>query len=165
LQQLLEPSGVSETQAGVMLAVMVLGGLVGCAVLPDKVSRRHRERRFMQVAVLVACAGSVLLGLVHGIAIDGVVLAVMGAVLLPALPVILTDAERIAGAAAGTAGALVWMAGNLGGLVVALAVQGLVDHPLPAFLLIGAVALLGLPVAARVTTGDEAKAAGEPRSF
>jgi hypothetical protein len=75
----------------------------------------------------------------------------MGAVLLPALPVILTNAERIAGAAAGTAGAIVWMAGNLGGLVVALLVQALVHEPLVAFLLMAGVVLLALPLAARLT--------------
>ena len=53
----------------------------------------------------------------------------MGALLLPAPPVILTVAEELAGAAAGTAGAIVWLAGNLGGLVVALLVQALVHHP------------------------------------
>jgi predicted MFS family arabinose efflux permease len=157
LQQLLEPSGVSETQAGLLLVVMVVGGLIGCAVLPERVLQRHRERRFMQIAVISACVGCVLLGSVHGIVASGLVLATMGAALLPALPVILTVAERIAGAAAGTAGALVWMAGNLGGLVVALIVQGLVHHPLPAFLAIGAISLLGLPFAARLAP-DAARA-------
>jgi predicted MFS family arabinose efflux permease len=168
LQQLLEPSGVSETQAGLLLVVMVVGGLVGCAVLPERVLAGHRERRFMQVAVLVASAGCVLLGLVHGIAFNGLVLVVMGAALLPALPVILTVAERIAGAAAGTAGALVWMAGNLGGLVVALVVQILVHHPFPAFLAIAVVALLGLPFAARLVgengAGDTFDRRGTGRS-
>jgi hypothetical protein len=81
----------------------------------------------------------------------------MGLFLLPALPVILTSTERLAGSAAGTAGAIVWMAGNLGGLVVALLVQALVHHPLVAFLAMGAVSLLGLPLAARLkpVVGDE----------
>jgi predicted MFS family arabinose efflux permease len=163
LQQLLEPSGVSETQAGLLLVVMVIGGLIGCAVLPERVLAGHRERRFMQLAVLSAGAGCVLLGLVHGIAVNGLMLVAMGAVLLPALPVILTVAERIAGAAAGTAGALVWMAGNLGGLVVALVVQVLVHHPLPAFLAMAAVALLGLPFAARLVGETGAGEAFESR--
>ncbi len=81
----------------------------------------------------------------------------MGAVLLPALPVILTRTERLAGAAAGTAGAIVWMAGNLGGLVVALVVQILVHHPLAAFLAMGAMSLLGFRWPLRLspdTAGD-----------
>ncbi|HEU0315718.1 MAG TPA: hypothetical protein VFR49_00225, partial [Solirubrobacteraceae bacterium] len=78
-------------------------------------------------------------------------LVAMGALLLPALPIVLTAAEELAGsAAAGAAGAIVWMAGNLGGLVVAGLVQILVHHPLPAFLAMAVVSLLGAPLAARV---------------
>jgi len=42
------------------------------------------------------------------------------------------------------------MAGNLGGLVVALIVQILVHHPLAAFLAMAGVSLFGLPLAARL---------------
>jgi hypothetical protein len=72
--------------------------------------------------------------------------------MLPALPVILTATERLAGPAAGTAGAIVWMAGNLGGLVVALIVQALVHHPLAAFIAMAIVSFMGLPLVARVVT-------------
>jgi hypothetical protein len=74
----------------------------------------------------------------------------MGFVLLPALPIILTAAERLSGPAlAGTAGAIVWLAGNLGGLVVALIVQALVHHPTAAFLAMGAVSLPAIVLAQR----------------
>jgi hypothetical protein len=74
----------------------------------------------------------------------------MGFVLLPALPIILTAAERLSGEAlAATAGAIVWLAGNLGGLVVALVVQALVHHPTAAFLAMAAVSLPALPLARR----------------
>ncbi|MGA2319359.1 MAG: MFS transporter [Solirubrobacteraceae bacterium] len=162
LQQLLEPSGVSEKQAGVLLVGMIIAGLVGCAVLPPMVSRRHGERAFMQAAVLVACAGCVLLGVAPWLGVRGVALVAMGVVLLPALPVILTSAERLASAAAGTAGAIVWMAGNLGGLVVALMVQILVHHPLPAFLAMAGISLVGLPLAARLTSPTSKHPAPSP---
>lgn len=117
--------------------------MVGCAVLPPLVDRRNAERTFMRAAAVTAIAGPVLLGLATPVAVRAVVLAAMGFVLLPALPIILTAAERLAGSAmAGTAGAIVWLAGNLGGLVVALVVQVLVHHPTPAFL---AMAVLSLP--------------------
>jgi len=76
----------------------------------------------------------------------------MGLILLPALPVILTATERLAGPAAGTAGAIVWMAGNLGGLVVALIVQALVHHPFAAFMAMAVVSFMGLPLVARLVT-------------
>jgi len=156
LQTLLHPSGVSEAAAGALLVGMIVAGILGCAVLPPLVARRHAERGFMRSTVLVACLGCVVLGAAPWLGVRALAIVAMGAVLLPALPVILTAAEKLAGAAAGTAGAIVWMAGNLGGLLVALLVQILVHHPLTAFLAMGAVSLLGLPLAARLTaTGGE----------
>jgi predicted MFS family arabinose efflux permease len=147
LQQLLEPIGVSEKQAGGLLVTMVLAGIVGCAVFPPLVDRRGSERGFVLSAVLAAAGGCALLGVLRGLGAEGLTLAAMGVLLLAALPVILTSAERLAGAHAGTAGAIVWMAGNLGGLVVALIVQALVHHPLAAFLTMAGISLAGVPIA------------------
>ncbi len=152
LQTLLHPAGVSEALAGALLVAMVIAGVIGCAVLPALVDRRGAERGFMRVAVLVACAACVTLGAVPLLGVRLVAIVAMGFVLLPALPVILTRAERLGGPAAGTAGAIVWMTGNLGGLVLALIVQVLVHYPLAAFLAMAAISLLGLPIAARLGT-------------
>jgi predicted MFS family arabinose efflux permease len=152
LQTLLAPEGVSETAAGGLLFAMVLAGTVACAVLPPLVARRDAERGFMRVAVLVGCFGCVALGVAPWIGARAAAMVAMGVVLLPALPIILTAAEQLAGSAAGTAGAIVWMAGNLGGLVVALIVQVLIHHPLAAFGAMALVSLLGLPLAARLTS-------------
>ncbi len=162
LQTLLHPSHVSETAAGALLVGMVIAGIVGCAVLPPLVARRRAERGFMRSVVLVACFGCVVLGAAPWLGVRALALVAMGLVLLPALPVVLTAAEQLAGAAAGTAGAIVWMAGNLGGLAVALLVQILVHHPLAAFLAMGAVSLLGLPLAARLTSPGAEEHAGAP---
>lgn len=149
LQTLLEPSGISEQSAGVLLVAMVVTGIAGCVVLPPLLARRGAERSFMRAAVLTSALGSAALGAFSALGPRAGVIAVMGFVMLPALPVILTAAERLAGPAEGTAGAIIWMAGNLGGLVVALIVQALVDAPLAAFLAMAAVSLLGVPLAAR----------------
>jgi predicted MFS family arabinose efflux permease len=162
LQTLLQPSGVSETAAGGLLVGMVVAGVVGCAVLPPLVARRGIERGFMRAAVIVGCGGCVALGVIPSLAGRAVVIVAMGVMLLPALPVILTSTERLAGSAAGTAGAIVWMAGNLGGLVVALLVQVLVHHPLAAFIAMAAVSLLGLPLAARLKPIAGAEVSAEP---
>jgi predicted MFS family arabinose efflux permease len=149
LQTLLQPSGVSEATAGALLVGMVIAGTIGCALIPGAVLRRGAERRFMLAAVTLAFVGCAALA-VPWLAGRGLALVVIGAALLPALPIVLTEVERIAGAAAGTAGAIVWLAGNLGGLLVALLVQILVHEPVAAFFALAAVALAGLPVAARV---------------
>ena len=162
LQTLLEPSGVSEAAAGGLLVGMIVAGVIGCAVLPPLIARRRTERGFMRTVVIVACLGCVVLGVAPWLGVRALALVAMGIVLLPALPVILTAAEQLAGAAAGTAGAIVWMAGNLGGLVVALIVQILVHHPLAAFLAMAAVSLLGLPLAVRLVSTGAAARSGEP---
>lgn len=150
LQTLLEPAGVSEGGAGALLVGMLVVGMIGCAVLPPLVDRRGAERTFMRAAAIAAILGPLLLGLATPVAARAVVLAAMGFVLLPALPIILTAAERLSGPSlAGTAGAIVWLAGNLGGLVVALVVQALVHHPTPAFLAMSALSLPSLWFAAR----------------
>jgi hypothetical protein len=68
---------------------------------------------------------------------------------------VLTGAERLAGSLAGTAGAIVWLAGNLGGLVVAVLVQVLVHHVFGAFAAMAAVAAIGFPLAARLPRGQD----------
>jgi predicted MFS family arabinose efflux permease len=151
LQTLLHPDGVSDTTAGALLVAMIVAGVVGCAALPPVVARRKAERPYLGAAVAVSAVGCIALGVAPWLGVRAAALAAMGALLLPALPIVLTAAEELAGsAAAGAAGAIVWMAGNLGGLVVAGIVQILVHHPLPAFLAMAAVSLLGAPLAARV---------------
>ncbi len=150
LQTLMHPAGVSETIAGVVLFGMVLAGVAGCAVLAPRVSERRAERSFMVVAVSLTLAGCLLCGLTTSLGARTVALVVVGAVLLSALPIVLTASERLAGSLAGTAGAMVWLAGNLGGLLVAVIVQALVHHPLLAFSAMALVALMGLPLALRL---------------
>jgi predicted MFS family arabinose efflux permease len=151
LQTLLQPSHVSDTTVGVLLVGTIIAGVIGCAVLPPLVDRRRSERRFMLVAVTASLVGSIALAAIPWVGGRAVALAAMGLFLLPALPVVLSGAEQLAGtAAAGTAGAIVWMAGNLGGLVVAVIVQILVHHPLAAFLAMAAVSAFGAPLALRL---------------
>lgn len=156
LQTLLHPDGVSDTTAGALLVGMIVTGVVGCATLPALVTRRGGERGFMLTVISVGFAGCLTLGLITAIGARLVVLLIMGSLLLPALPVILTAAEQLAGIElAGTAGAIVWLAGNLGGLVIALLVQALVHHPLAAFIAMAVVFAFGTPLAVSLTApGD-----------
>ncbi len=150
LQTLLHPAGVSDTAAGAVLVAMVIAGIVGCAALAPRVSERRDERRYMIVAVVVTLTGCLACGVTRSLGVQAVALVAVGMLLLSALPIVLTACERLAGPLAATAGALVWLAGNLGGLVVALLVEALVHHPGLAFAAMGAVALAGLPLALRL---------------
>ena len=145
-QPLLEPSGVPEATAGLILIANVVAGVVGCAVVPIWANRRHRETRVLTVALLVTAVACAALALLPGVVVGFVALALIGFALLPALPIVLELTERRSGSSEGTAAGLLWLAGNLGGLVVAAVVGILVDDPLPAFLLLAVLSLLTLPL-------------------
>lgn len=150
LEALLQPDGVTTDQAGVLLLVMVVAGVLGSVALPPLVARRAAQRQLLGASLLTTCVGATLLAVVHALLGVGVVLAVLGLVLITTLPVVLELTERRAGPASGTAAALLWMAGNAGGLVVTLALAPLLDRPALAFLLLAAVALGGLPLVGRL---------------
>ncbi len=152
LQALLQNYHVSSTTAGTLLVAMVIAGAVGAASLPPLVVRRRAERRTVGAAVAIAAAGACVLAFEHGIAVDAVVLVAIGLLLLTLLPVILELSERRAGSSAGTVTALLWLAGNAGGLVVAVVVAVLVHHPTLAFLILALVSLLATPLVFALST-------------
>ena len=149
LQPLLEPAGVAEATAGLLLVANVVAGVVGCAIVPVFASRRRVEVRVMAIALVVTALACVALALVPGVAVGFVAVVALGFALLPALPIVLEMTERRAGPAEGTATGLIWLTGNLGGLVLAAVVGLLVDQPLPAFLLLAGAERPDSPAAAR----------------
>jgi len=152
LQALLHNYRISSTTAGGLLVAMVLAGALGAAALPPLVVRHHAERRIVAVAVAVTVLGGTLLAFAHTVAVDAVVLVPIGLLLLTLLPVILELSERGAGASAGTVTALLWLAGNAGGLAVALIIALLVHHPTPAFLALAAICLCATPLVFALST-------------
>ena len=162
LQALLEPDGISADTAGVLLIVMVLFGVVGSVVIPPAAHERSAERRVLLASLVVTTVGSLLLAVVHAPWAIGVVLAAMGLLLLATLPVVLEVVERRAGAASGTAAALLWMAGNAGGLVVTVVLAPLLDAPSAAFLVLAVVGALGLPILGRLQPGGLSRTSGAP---
>ena len=161
LQALLDPAGVSDSAAGLMLLAMVLAGVAGAAVFPPWLVRRGWELEFVLVSIVATMAGLVVLAAAPNVATGFVVLVVVGALLLTDLPVVLELAERRAGDAAGTAGALVWLAGNAAGLVAALVVQGLLHRPAAAFVVLAALLALALPLARALRRTSQLRA-GQP---
>jgi predicted MFS family arabinose efflux permease len=145
-QALLEPAGVSAATASLILLGNVVLGVLGCAVLPVLVVRWRGEVGLLIGGLVLSGLAIAWLAVAPGVVSAGVSLALIGFVLIPALPVVLELTERRTGEAEGTAAGLVWMAGNLGGLAVAGVVGLLVNRPGPAFWLLAALALAGTPV-------------------
>jgi predicted MFS family arabinose efflux permease len=151
LQPILHHDRISSTDAGLMLAAMLVAGVAGCAISPPIIARRGAERAYLSGAVVCVTACLAALAAVHAVtAADFAIIAVIGFLLLAALPVLLELTERRMGASGGIATGILLLAGNAGGLIVAVAVGLLSGIPTAAFLLLAAVALGGLPIARRV---------------
>jgi predicted MFS family arabinose efflux permease len=166
LQALLNHYGVSASSAGAVLVAMVLLGAIGSGVLAPAVLARGKEQRLIGASIVVGVLSCAVLAFVHVFAIDAVLLSVTGMLLLTDLPVILELSERRAAGDGGTVAALMWLAGNGGGLVVAVLVQALVHHPLPAFLALAACGCFAFPLLGRIggSSGLPGGASGLPAS-
>ncbi|MGZ0148699.1 MFS transporter [Kribbella sp. WER1] len=144
-QALLEPAGVTGGTASTILLLQVVAGVIGSATIPILVVRRRAESLLLVVSLTTTAAACALLAFAPSTATGFLSITVIGLLLLPALPIVLELVERRTGEAEGTAAGLIWMAGNLGGLVVAVAVGLLVHHPTAAFLVMAAIALIAVP--------------------
>jgi predicted MFS family arabinose efflux permease len=141
LQALLEPDGISDDTSGLLLLVLVLAGMVTTLWLPPLVARQERERTLLRVILPLAGVACLVLALSPPLWLIVVVVAILGALLMPALPVLLEIAERRMPGMSGSASSLIWLAGNLGGFAVALVVQLLLDSPAAAFIFMAAFTL------------------------
>ena len=107
LQALLAPAGVSTTAAGAMLLIFVAAGILGGATLPAPLIGRRLGGGALTTAALITVICCLSLAVAPGVLVGFVGSALIGLVLLTALPVILTLVEQRAGDAGGTATGLV----------------------------------------------------------
>lgn len=147
LQQMLAPAGVSASMAGIMLAVMVVGGVIGAIVLPPSAARRGNQTTWMLIAVSVVIVGFLALAVTPGNVSGMIVSFATGFLLMAMLPIVLEMVEQRAGPAAGTATALVWMAGNGAGVVFSVAIGLVAGNPAVGFVLMAVLmAATGYPI-------------------
>ncbi|MFG1627084.1 MFS transporter [Kribbella sp. NPDC049227] len=162
-QALLEPAGVSGGTASTILLVTVVAGVIGSAIIPIVVVRRRAESALLVVSLTTTSVACAVLALAPGVLTGFVAITLIGLLLLPALPIVLELVERRTGEAEGTAAGLIWMSGNLGGLLVATVVGLLVDYPTAAFLVMAVIPLIAVP-GARALRGpvDELRELPQP---
>lgn len=144
-QSLLAPAGVPESTAGLILAGTMIAGVLGCAVVPVWADRRGREVGLMGAWIAFTAVACLHLALVPSTPMAFLMLLGTGFVLLPALPIVLSLSERHAVDAESTAAGLIWLAGNLGGVVLATVIGFLVTSPAIAFAALSGATLLALP--------------------
>lgn len=144
-QSLLQPAGVTEASAGIILALTTIAGVIGCAVVPVWAEKRRREVKIMSIALGVTAVACLALAVLPSTVMGYLMLIAIGVALLPALPIVLALTERYAPDAEGTAAGLIWLAGNLGGVLVTTIVGILVHHSATAFIVLAALTALVLP--------------------
>jgi predicted MFS family arabinose efflux permease len=147
LQALVAPAGIDAGAAGTILAAAVAAGVVAALVVPGSVVRAGRERALLLLVLVLAAVSCAAMAATGSIAVVALAACVATGALLVALPVLLDLCERRANAAhAATAANVIWLAGNLGGLVVSVLVGTVVDRPALAFALMAVSLLAGMPL-------------------
>lgn len=134
LQPLLEPRGIDPEEADLVVAGLVLCGLMTAAFAPSLAARRGQERLLLLGGLAAAAAAMVVAATGPPLGWLIAALCVAGALLVPALPVLLEISERLEPALTGTASAVIWLAGNLGVALMTVVAQLLIDEPRRAFL-------------------------------
>ena len=134
--------------AGNLIAVLTAGGIVGAAVVPAIVAARNQRRAMLVVALAFSAVAFAATDVRHDVVWLGVWFFATGFAIMACLPVVLDWSAIHAGMAReGAAAGFLLMAGNLGGVVLVLVIQGVMGNayvPLAALAVIG---LLGLPLA------------------
>ena len=150
LQPILDHFGEGAA-AGNLIAVLTFAGILGAAVIPPAVAARDLRRSALVTALVVSAAAFAAVSAFHNVIWLGAWFFVEGVLLLACLPVVLDWSEVHAGPERqGAAVGFLMMAGNLGGVVLALVVQAAVVNPYVALGVLGVAALAGIPVALRL---------------
>lgn len=137
--------------AGNLVALMTFAGILGAAILPPVIAARNRRRAMLLVATGLSGLCFLVIAARHGLACVAVCLFVEGFVLMTSLPVTLDWSELHAGPERqGGAVGFLMLAGNLGGVVLALTVQGLMGSPALAFVALAIAGCAGLVLATRL---------------
>jgi len=86
------------TDAGIIAAVLILSGIVGCVVIPLISDRIMRRKPFLLLASAVGTVSIIALMMVKGYAANAVNAVFLGFFLISALPIMLTMSAEITGA-------------------------------------------------------------------
>lgn len=126
IDQILKPKGISQDTAGFIGAVMVIAGVAGCVVIPALSDKYKRRKPFLILAAFVAMPTLFLIAQLNSVTQIFIVSGFTGFFLFSAYPLVLTYAEETTGhALTGTATSILLLLGNLGGVVLTLAMEAM----------------------------------------
>jgi predicted MFS family arabinose efflux permease len=139
------------SQAGLLVALMTIAGILGAGVLPAIIASKNRRRAMLAAATGFSALCYVALALHHGFAWIAPWLFVDGFMLMTSLPVTLDWSELHAGPERqGGAVGFLLLAGNLGGVVLSLIAQAFIGSPYLPLLALAVASVLGLALTTRL---------------
>lgn len=163
LEVLSDALGMSEEQVGIGLGLMTVAGIVGAGVVPSWAAAGKRSRYMLCASLGMSVVTLAALWIGANVWVFVAMLGATGFLLLADLPIILVTAESKASPeTAGTVAGMLLLFGNLGGVVLSLGVQALLDYRGLAIGMLIVVALAMLPLAMRYPAGE--KGIGQGRS-
>jgi len=123
IDQILKPKHptINQSTSGLIGAVMVIAGVVGCVVIPALSDKVMKRKPFLILAAAVAIPTLFLFAQLNSTTQIYIVTIFTGFFLFSAFPLVLTFAEETTGhALTGTATSILLLLGNLGGVVLTL---------------------------------------------
>ncbi len=134
IEPILAPQGINSVQAGIIGGVLILGGIIGAGLVPA-ISDMIKKRKILLVICLFLTSLTLFpLCRSRGLGIVCVLAAIQGFTFLPAFSLLLEMCAEIVGEKiAGFATGILMLAGNAGGVIVALAMEW-IKGPGPSFL-------------------------------
>lgn len=137
--------------AGNLVALMTFAGIVGAGLLPPIIASKNRRRTMLSAATGLTGVCFLAIAALHGLAWIAVWMFVEGFILMTALPVTLDWSELHAGPERqGGAVGFLMLAGNLGGVVLALTTQALTSRPDVALVTLAIAGCVGLLLTTRL---------------
>ncbi|MFX1576177.1 MAG: MFS transporter [Promethearchaeota archaeon] len=124
IEQILAGRVVDITQAGIVGAIMILGGIIGAVIIPTLSDKYQRRKPFIILSLLLAAPFTFLLAYHPDYTVLLASSFLLGFFLMPALPLGLqTGAEMTQPIPEGTSAGILMIFGQAGGIVLILAMD------------------------------------------
>lgn len=122
---ILAPRGIDETTAGIITAMLIVGGIFGALIIPLVSDYLQKRRIFLVLATLVGLGATYPLLYLTTATTTLLLSFMLGFFLLAGYPLLIAAAEdTVHPSQAAKAVAMLMMMGNLGGVIIVLMMQG-----------------------------------------
>jgi len=124
LEPILAPNGINSMQAGMIGGVLILGGIVGSAIIPPISDKMKKRKTLLLLCLILTCTTIYPLTFNNNYNMVLFFGFIQGFFFLPAFALLLEMCSELAGPhLVGAATGILMLAGNLGGVLIILAME------------------------------------------